>query len=65
LLRGPDEPRGTLVLADDIWYGAHHSDGTMQASFNHRWRRHDGFGLLAVAILVAAAIVAGFLTAGR
>jgi len=37
----------------------------MQACFNHRWRRHDGFGLLTVAILVAAAIVAGFLTAGR
>ena len=37
----------------------------MLAIFNGRWRRHDGFGLIAVALVIAASIVVGFLTASR
>jgi hypothetical protein len=37
----------------------------MHATFNDRWRRHDGFGLLAVAIVIAVAIAVGYLTGGR
>lgn len=36
----------------------------MLTTFNARWRRHDGFGLIAIAVLIAAAIAAGYLTAG-
>lgn len=35
----------------------------MLATFNGNWRRHDGFGLVAVAIVIAAAIAVGYLTA--
>jgi hypothetical protein len=35
----------------------------MQATFNGRWQRHDGFGFLTVAFLIAAAIAVGYLTA--
>jgi hypothetical protein len=34
-------------------------------TFNDRWRRHDGFGLLAVAIIIAAAIAVGYLAGVR
>ena len=37
----------------------------MQTTFNDRWRRHDGFGLLAVAVIVAAAIAVGYLAGVR
>ena len=37
----------------------------MQAIFNGRWRRHDGFGLLAVALVIVAAIAVGYFTAAR
>jgi len=37
----------------------------MQTTFNDRWRRHDGFGLLAVAIIIAAAIAVGYLAGVR
>jgi len=36
----------------------------MLTTFNARWRRHDGFGLIAIAVQIAAAIAAGYLTAG-
>ena len=35
----------------------------MLTTFNTRWQRHDGFGFLAVAIVIVAAIAAGYLTA--
>lgn len=39
-------------------------EGVMLTTFNGRWQRHDGFGLLAIALLTAAAIAIGYLTAG-
>ncbi len=39
-------------------------ESVMLTTFNARWRRHDGFGLLAIAVLIAAAMAAGYLTAG-
>ena len=34
----------------------------MLTTFNGRWRRHDGFGLLAIAIMIGVAIAVGYLT---
>lgn len=35
----------------------------MNATFNTRWQRHDGFGFVVVALLIGGAIVIGYLTA--
>lgn len=32
----------------------------MLAMFNSRWQRHDGFGLVVIALLVCAAMVIGY-----
>jgi len=37
----------------------------MQTTFNDRWRRHDGFGLLVVAVIIVAAIAVGYLAGIR
>ena len=37
----------------------------MQTIFNDRWRRHDGFGLLVVAIIIVVAIAVGYLAGVR
>jgi len=54
-----------LVPEGAVWYGAGNSRRVMQTTFNDRWRRHDGFGLLAVAVIVAAAIAVGYLAGIR
>jgi hypothetical protein len=36
----------------------------MLTTFNSRWQRHDGFGFLAIAIVIVVAMAVGYLTAG-
>lgn len=36
----------------------------MHTTVNSRWQRHDGFGLIVVALVVGAAMVVGYLSAG-
>jgi hypothetical protein len=35
----------------------------MQLTLDDKWRPHDGFGLLVVAVIVFAAVVVGYVTA--
>lgn len=59
-------------VTPDVLYSLAHVDtvaplqeGLMLAPFNSEWRRHDGFGLLAITCIVVVAIVAGVLVASR
>lgn len=43
--------------------GQRSREDVMLTTFNNRWQRHDGFGFLAVAFVIAAAMAVGYLTA--
>jgi hypothetical protein len=61
LTRRPTE--NSPCTGDRLWYGARYSESVMHTTFNDRWRRHDGFGLWAVAVLIVVAILVGYVTA--
>jgi hypothetical protein len=56
----PDPSIFPLVHALAVWY-LPATGGTMVTGVSGTWRPRDGFGLAAIVVLIAVAVLAGFL----